>query len=472
MTRGNRLFVGERVRQLRAQGRMDQADMARLLGISVPYLSQLENNDRPLTARVKSALAAAFPLDWSDFDERPEEQLLGAFNWALVNSGNGSSPPEPERTERLHIQYPEFAARYVELHHLLRQTEQRLAMAEEALGGSQAFASRAPWDEVTDWFQSTGNYCHELDLAAEDLAGVIGIAPSQTVQPLLIDALARDHGCDARFEALEPTSLRALAPDGRSLLINASLPEASRNFQLASHLATLRFRREIEGLLAGSPALSDTATRLLHHALVNYAAAALLMPYGAIRSEARSLRHDLDVLAKRFSVSVEQLAHRLSTLQRPGQKGVPFFFCRIDAAGNIIKRHSATSREFGRFGSLCPLWSGHEAAALADSTLVQSAEMPDGTRYISFARGIEKPLPASGARPRRYAVALVCEATHASHLIYADQLDLSDEKAATPIGPGCRLCPRDGCQQRAFPPIDRPIHVERDERHVISYSIG
>ena len=133
MARGNRIFVGQRVRELRLEIRLDQPAMARLLGISVPYLSQLENDDRPLTARVKAALAAAFPLDWSSFDERPEEQLLGAFNWALANPGHGSPPPAPERAERLHLHYPDFAARYVELHHALRQAEQRLAIMEEAI---------------------------------------------------------------------------------------------------------------------------------------------------------------------------------------------------------------------------------------------------------------------------------------------------------------------------------------------------
>ncbi|MBB5986388.1 transcriptional regulator with XRE-family HTH domain [Sphingobium sp. B1D3A] len=138
MSRGTRLFVGQKVRQLRLDNRMDQKAMARLLDISVSYLSQLENNDRPLTAKVKAALASAFPLDWSAFDERQEEQLLGAFNWALANPGLGSPPPDPERAERLHLHYPDFAARYVELHHALRQTQERLAMMEEAIASDAA----------------------------------------------------------------------------------------------------------------------------------------------------------------------------------------------------------------------------------------------------------------------------------------------------------------------------------------------
>ena len=55
------------------------------------------------------------------------------------------------------------------------------------------------------------------------------------------------------------------------------------------------------------------------------------------------------------------VAHRLSTLQRPGAKGVPFFFVRVDQAGTITKRHSATRLQFARFGGACPLWNVHRA---------------------------------------------------------------------------------------------------------------
>src|SRR3546814_6126424 len=90
------------------------------------------------------------------------------------------------------------------------------------------------------------------------------------------------------------------------------------------------------------------ADRLLAIGLANYAAGALLMPYAPFREAAREVRHDIDRLARRFGVSFEQACHRLSTLQRPGLRGIPFFFCRVDMAGNITKRHSATRLQFAR----------------------------------------------------------------------------------------------------------------------------
>ena len=210
---------------------------------------------------------------------------------------------------------------------------------------------------------------------------------------------------------------------------------------------------------------------LLGLGLANYAAAALLMPYGRFRTTARMMRHDIDRLCRRFGVSFEQACHRLSTLQRPGMRGLPFFFCRVDMAGNITKRHSATRLQFARFGGACPLWIVHEAVAIPDRILVQLAETPDGVRYVSMAKGLVKPSGSYARSPRRYAVALGCEVEHAEAFIYADGLDLDNDAAATPIGTSCRLCPRQLCDQRAFPPADRPIVIDPDVRDVVPYRV-
>ena len=186
-------------------------------------------------------------------------------------------------------------------------------------------------------------------------------------------------------------------------------------------------------------------------------------------AEARALRHDIDRLSRRFGVSFEQACHRLSTLQRPGAEGVPFYFCRVDMAGNITKRHSATRLQFARFGGACPLWHVHEAAANPDRIMVQHAETPDGVRYVSMAKGLVKGSGRFDRMARRYAVVLGCEATHAAEFVYADAIDRTG--VPDPIGISCRLCPRAACDQRAFPPSDRAIAVEPDVRRVVPYRV-
>jgi predicted transcriptional regulator len=445
--------------------------MAATLGISVSYLSQLENDDRPLTAKVKAALASAFPLDWTSFDERQEEQLLGAFNWALNDPAIGSTPPDAERAERMHLQFPDFSARYVDLHHALKQTRERLAMMDEAIGAEAAPAARAPWELVRDWWHEAGNYVHELDVAAEDLHAELGLNGANN-GARLATALSERHRCRSRLSETDSGTLRAYDAGANALTVSAALPVPSRAFQLANQLMLFELGADMRRIATEAQLGDPIADELLLLGLANYAAGALVMPYGAFRASARELRHDIDPLSRLYGVSFEQACHRLSTLQRAGQRGIPFFFCRIDMAGNITKRHSATRLQFARFGGSCPLWAVHEAVAIPDRIVVQLAEMPDGVRYVSMAKGLVKPSGSYARAPRRYAVALGCEVEHAGNFIYADGLRLADEAAATPIGPGCRLCPRQGCDQRAFPPLDRAIHIDPDHRLVVPYNFA
>ena len=203
--------------------------------------------------------------------------------------------------------------------------------------------------------------------------------------------------------------------------------------------------------------------------LRNYFAGALTLPYQSFSTAAMELRHDLELLAARFGASIEQVAHRLSTLQRPGAKGVPIFFARIDRAGNITKRHSAAKLQFARFGAACPLWNVHRAFEAPGRIIRQLAETPDGVRYLCVATELTKGGGGFHAPQRRYAIALGCEMAHAGHFVYADGLDLQHPSDVVPIGPGCRVCPRSDCVQRAFPPAGKALLVDSDTESLVSY---
>ena len=181
-------------------------------------------------------------------------------------------------------------------------------------------------------------------------------------------------------------------------------------------------------------------------------------------------RHDLERLADLFGASIEQVAHRLSTLQRPGAKGIPFFFVRVDQAGTITKRHSATRLQFARFGGACPLWNVHRAFETPGQFLRQLAETPDGVRYLCLARDVSKPGGAFLAPIKRYAIGLGCEVQHAAQLVYADGLDLKGR--FEPIGISCRICERADCHQRSVPPLERRLRVDPDRRGLLPYEIA
>ena len=338
------------------------------------------------------------------------------------------------------------------------------------MGADQSSGSRLPWEEVRDWFHNAGNYVDILDRAAESLG----------------DRLRGTHATPAR-EALElylrnalsvslvyaaEASLRDYDAEMGHLILDGAQPIESQRFQLAHQLSALALKNEISSVVESAGLRTAAARQLLSVGLANYAAGALLMPYARFRAEARTVRHDIDRLRQCFGVSFEQACHRLSTLQRPSARGVPFFFCRVDMAGNITKRHSATRLQFARFGGACPLWIVHEAVAIPDRILVQLAETPDGVRYVSMAKGLVKASGSYDRTPRRYAVALGCEVDHAREFVYADGLDLTSARAATRIGISCRICPRGDCDQRAFPPSDRDILVDPDRRDVVPYRLA
>jgi len=171
-------------------------------------------------------------------------------------------------------------------------------------------------------------------------------------------------------------------------------------------------------------------------------------------------------------VGFETVCHRLSTLQRPGARGVPFFFIRVDRAGNISKRQSATHFHFSKIGGTCPLWNVYEAFAQPGRIVRQLARMPDGRVYLWIARTVTRSTGGWGAPGKTFSVALGCDVQHAGQLVYARGLDLADPEAPVPIGMGCKVCERTACPQRAFPPVGRPLEVNEDMAGFTPYRVS
>lgn len=469
MSKRHRIFAGAQLRELRERRQLLQAELAGQLGISPAYLSQLEHDDRPLTPRLMERVASLFPLDWQEFPGEDTDQL------ALMLREAASDPlfaePMPlDTVTRIAEQQPHFARRFVALHAALHRANQRLEMIDEALTVDTDDGARLPWEEVRDWFHLSNNYVDPIDRAAEQLAAAIaGEGQVVTTEGL------RQHLFDKHASTVELThdpALRSFDTEQRVLRIGANQPGSGIRFQIAYHVAAMTLGPVIHEIAASADLRSEVARELLTVGLANYAAGALLMPYGHFRRLAREFRHDVDRLALFHDTSFEQTCHRLSTMQREGERGLPIFFCRVDMAGNITKRHSATRFQFARFGGACPLWVVHEAAAIPDRILVQLAETPDGLRYVSIAKGLVKASGRFDRTPRRYAVALGCELEHAEEFIYADGLDIASPKAITPIGVSCRICPRTDCDQRAYPPSDRNISVDMFQRGIVPFMVA
>ena len=465
-----RLFAGHELKALRQRAGLGQAAMAARVGLSVSYLSQLENDDRPVTPAVTEAFARAFPIDWNNNQADDAGRRLAALREVFSDPLFASEGLAAQALHRAVEQQPLFSDQFIRLHDAYRRAEERLLLVDDRIASGVPGDDRLPWEEVRDWFHDAGNYVDSIDRAAEALAAELDAEPLP--EALIAHALKQRHDVDVVVSAGEDGGMLRRFDRARGLLsIGAAQPAETRRFMMAHQLALLDFASEIAAVAGAARLRAAEAHTLLSVGLANYAAGALLMPYRRFRDTARAMRHDIDRLCQRFGVSFEQACHRLSTLQRPAERGIPFFFCRVDMAGNITKRHSATRLQFARFGGACPLWIVHEAVAIPDRILVQLAEMPDGVRYVSMAKGLVKPSGSFTRAPRRFAVALGCEIEHARNFIYADALDIANLESATPIGISCRLCPRQHCDQRAFPPAGRAIEVDADRRDVVPYRV-
>ena len=461
-----KLYAGAKLRELRTKLDLTQKDFAARLGVSLPYLNQMENNNRPVSTTVVLGLASEFGLDVTELSAGDGERLVSDMREALADPVfQGKMPPLAD-IRLAASNAPGLARAFLDLHQNYRQTHERLASLDEALGREDARAAPSPWEEVRDFFHYCDNYIDAVDRAAEHFA--TRHSAETSMRAVAIAAL-QETGVAVSFS--DADTLRRYDPEARTLSISSLATPETQTFQLLLQLALISQNTLLEATLDLARFTTESARDIAKIGLANYFAGAALLPYNRFHEAAQDCRHDLEVLSSRFGASIEQVAHRLSTLQRPGAKGVPFFFVRVDQAGTITKRHSATRLQFARFGGACPLWNVHRAFETPGRFLRQLAETPDGVRYISLARDITKPAGRYGAPVRRYAIALGCEMRHADQLVYADGLDLTRDSAFEPIGISCRICERKGCHQRAVPPLERQLKVDPDRRDVLPYRV-
>ncbi len=460
-----KLYVGAKLRELRGRLSLTQRAFADKLGISLPYLNQMENNHRPVSASVVLGLAQEFGLDVTELNAGEGERLVSDMREALADPVFAKAAPPIADLRLAASNAPALARAFLDLHRAYRQSHERLASLDEALGREGTALRASPWEEVRDFFHYCDNYVDAIDRAAEHFAALA--TPGK--DPLLHATQALEkRGLSVDYSANGP--LRDYNPATRSLHLAARAAAPTQRFQLLYQVALQTQNELLEATLDLARFQTPEARDIAKIGLANYFAGAALMPYRAFLAAAIDTRHDLERLCDLFGASIEQVAHRLSTLQRPGQKGVPFFFVRVDQAGTITKRHSATRLQFARFGGACPLWNVHRAFETPGHFLRQLAETPDGVRYLCLAHDVAKPGGAFAAPVRRYAIGLGCEITHAAKLVYSDGLDLKGQ--FEPIGISCRICERKNCHQRSVPPLERRLQVNPDRRGLLPYDIA
>jgi len=462
---GRKLFLGARLKRLRRERGLNQNAMAGELGISASYLNHLERNQRPVTAGILVRLAEVFDVDVKAFaaegGETAGPEQLGEIFSDPILTGLGVSRIE---LVELADNAPTVAEGIVRLYTALRELQRQPADA----AGADPRVLITPETWVRDYIQAQRNHFPELEEGAETLGGALGDPLS--VAEALRRRLKEAWGVEARVvdpEALEDVS-QHYDPQRRTLMLSALLRPENRTFGLAYQLSLLEFAPIIDRMLESARPPDAGSRRLLHMSFANYAASAIMMPYGKFLRAAEEHRYAIDRLCGQFGANVEQIAHRITTLGRSGARGVPFFMLRVDPAGNISKRYAGESFPFSHFGGTCPRWHLHAAFQTPGQTIRQLIETPDGQRFFTISRTIERPIRPDLRDDALLAIGLGCDVRYAPRIAYADGLDLVNTPA-TPVGPACAICPRIGCAYRATAPAGRMLAVEENRKTISPY---
>jgi len=465
--------LGAKIRGRRRQRSMTQVQLAERLGISASYLNLIEHNKRALSAPLLIKVAEVLELDLrtlsAESHARVVADLMEVFGDPMFEGHDVTS----SEIRDLCASTPSAARAVLGLYQAYRAAREAsdtlaATLSDGDLAGVDS--SHLPTEEVSDLIQRHMNHFPELEAGAEALW-----REARLDREYLYTTLVRylgELGVQVRIvrTAEMQGAVRRYDPDAKVLFLSELLRRGSRNFQLAYQIGLLTQAGVLDRAASDPHLTSESSRALARVALANYFAGAVLMPYEPFLDAARAERYDIDLLGHRFRASFEQTCHRLTTLRRAGADGVPFHMVRVDIAGNISKRFSASGLRFARFSGACPRWSVFEAFTTPGLIRTQLSQMPDGATYFWVARTVSRDYGGYHAPRSMVAIAMGCEASRARELVYADGIDLESRQAVVPVGLTCRLCERTDCEQRAFPQLQHPLKVNANVRGVSFYA--
>jgi predicted transcriptional regulator/transcriptional regulator with XRE-family HTH domain len=466
-----KIFAGPRVRRARMERGLTQTAMANGLGISPSYLNLIERNQRPLTVQLILKLASVYHIEPEAFQADEKASVAALREMFADPLLDGELPGDTELAE-MAVSAPNVAAAILKLYRAYREQAGRLSDLSALLardGRETALsAARLPFDEVSETLAARPNHFASLEEEAEAFSKLL--QPYDDLMVALKGWLKREHGITVRVlpVATMPNWRRRYDRHTNRLFLSERLSPFDRLREVAMEACLVRMNVAIGAEVTALKLSSDEAARLARFEMARYAAHALMMPYKPFHMAAVKERYDIDVLRNRFGVSFEQAATRLTTLQRPGAAGVPFFLVEIDQSGHKVRRSGAQGFPASRFGGGCPRLPMHAAFAEPGRILVEAVETPDETGYLCLARTLEGPQGRFDERLRRTSILLGCELGFREGIVYGDALaaSASGNNAGrpgirrTPIGPACRLCERVGCLSRAEPPVTRPLGLD------------
>jgi len=456
-----KLYAGHAIRRIRRANGLTQVAMAQALEISASYLNLMERNQRPLTAPIMLRLAQRFDFDARTLTGATPGGGVEAIKRRLSDPVFGDLSIDKTQIEDWIAAAPDAAEAFAR------------AFDRLGTGGKsdhrEADALAAVRDEIERW----RNHFADLDVQAEALADELRLQ-SGDLYGAITERLRVKHQLSIRILPSEvlPNHLRRLDLHARQLQLSEMLDPASRSFAAAFQLAQLEAKDEIAALVKGADFAERASEKLYDRHLTSYFAAALMMPYARFLRACEGSGYDITLLQRRFGAGFEQVAHRLTTLQRVGARGLPFFMIRIDRAGQSSKRYVGASKSpLAQSDGRCPLWQLHHAFDRPGRLETQLVELEGGERWFTLSQSVEPKSGREGLVMAEFVVGLGIEASLADRLSAARGIDM-EGGGAMPIGLGCTRCARVNCIQRSAPPAGRTLVFNDSERGPSPFSFA
>lgn len=450
------LFIGGKIKKMRRDRNINQKTLADSLGISASYLNLIERNRRGLTVTLLLKLAELFEVDIKELNKQSDvhivSDLMELFGDGLFSDFDLTN----KDIEDLAIENPEIGKAFIRLYDNYKSNAENASdfkSAKAPTGISPSGAEKISVqmsDQISDFLQNHNNFFPSLEIAAERIRSEIETINEGLFQNLKTFA-SNAFGLKTSFDDLPDNKPYIYSAIENTLKLSKKIDAETCTFQLARFVGLLAAEQEIDTIIEDADFEDESVGGHLKPVLCRYIAASIMMPYDEMLKLAKLHRYDIDVLCRQFKASFEQVCHRLTTLNKPGSKGIPFHFVRTDIAGNISKRYSNSGIQIPRYGGACPRWNIFTAFMQPGRINVQLSEMPDGQVYFCIARSITKGSGRFGEPMRHFSIGLGCKYIHAKSLVYSDAIGLKNASQVIPVGVSCRICPREACSERAYP---------------------
>ena len=466
------LQIGHKIKTKRRKLGIAQADLSKKISISPSYLNLIESGKRKISVDLLLKVANELNIEISDISKKTDTNLFQNLMDLLGDDLFEDLDITNFDIKELVNTNPLIAKALVKLGDNYKKKNQDIVSKVENISGKfiDSRKNSFPGEVVSDFLQENENYFPKLEEFANNFFKKIQIN-NRVGYSAICEYLRNKHGIEVKDVVPDEKKsfTKKFDPIKKTFLVSDYLNLETKKLYAGAQVAQLEASNIIDEYLNSFSFPSEESKKLSTVALLNYSGAAIIMPYKPFYDECIKQRYDVELLQNTFAVSFEQVAHRITCLQDPQMKGIPFHMLRADVAGNISKRFSLSGIEIPRYGGACPRWNIYKAFTMPGKINAAVSKMPNGEKYVCIARTVEKGIGKHGMEKTLLSIGLGCQVKHAKNFVYADSLNLNDKKTETPIGVNCRTCDRMDCQQRAFPPLHKKFDIDLNKRGISIY---